>query len=170
MVHMEWYEPSPGGSYTGRQIHRILQILKSPADAWLIIRMMTWALVLPVLKRLISLQRLAQLMWVAPKTNLRNPIQEQKIATIVRWLYVFTFSTEKTCLQRSLILYRFLSLNHANPQLMTGLRREPGKNWQGHAWVMVDGKEFGALLPDPGDFKPMLSFGAQGSMTKIVDI
>jgi len=166
---MEWYEPRPEPPYAGRRIRRFFQVLKTPSDIWLIIRMTGWALVLPVLKRLIPLNQLTKFMWSLPKTKFRDPIQEKKIATIIRWLYIFAFSKEKSCLQRSLILYRFLSLHHADPQMITGMRRGSGKDWKGHAWVVVDGKDFAELNPDVGDFKPLLSFGVHGNMKKIAN-
>jgi hypothetical protein len=167
MADMDWYEPRTDPPQTGQRIHRFLQILKSPADIWLMIRMSGWAVMLPVLKRAVPLKNLAKFMWASPKVDRRSSIQEQKIATIIRWLYVFAFSKEKSCLQRSLILYRFLSFYHADPQLISGLRREAGMEWKGHAWVLVDGKEFAEFNPGVGEFKPILSFGTQGSMRKL---
>jgi hypothetical protein len=158
-----WYESS---SNSGGRKQRLLQLLCSPSDLWLMIRIMGWALILPILKRIFPLRTLAKFLWSAPKIPDRNFDQEQKIATVIRWIYVFVFSNEKSCIQRSLILYRYLSLSHSNPQLYTGIRREKN-DWKGHAWILVDGKPFGDFDSHLEDFRPLLSFGEHGVMTTL---
>jgi hypothetical protein len=158
-----WYEAS---SNSDRRKQRFLQLIRSPSDSWLIIRMLGWALILPILKRIVPLRTLAKLVWSGRQMPVRNFEQEQKIATVIRWIYVFIFSNEKSCVQRSLLLYRYLSLSHSDPRLYTGMRRDQN-NWKGHAWILVDGKPFGEFDSKIEDFKPLFSFGEHGVMTKL---
>jgi hypothetical protein len=138
-----------------------LQIIGHPRDAWLVVRLLLWAMVLPVCKRIVPLRKLAPLMWGSP-TTLRDLDQEQKIVTIVRWIYVFIFPNDTSCLERSLLLYRYLSRNNMGPRLVTGMRRTEDQNWKGHAWILVDGKPFGEAFASIQDFRPLIVFGREG--------
>lgn len=164
---MEWYEENNSGNnaHTGYRIRRFLKIFKSPSDVWLMIRIVSWALILPILKRIVPLKSLAKFMWTPAKKE-RTPEQERKIATLVRWLYYFVFS-QKTCLERSLLLYRFLSRNNSDPRLITGMRRAEDQSWKGHAWIVVDGKPFDEREASVEDFKTFAIFGPGGSMDTI---
>jgi Transglutaminase-like superfamily len=166
MDDMEWYEHHPGPPDAGRRFRRFWQLLRTPSDFWLLTRMAGWAIVLPILKRIVPLKTLAGLLY-SSQSGPRDAEQEQKIATIVRWFYVFAFSREKSCLQRSLLLYRFLSLSHSEPELITGLKRDQNSKWKGHAWILVDGKAFGDFESKMEDFRPLLSFEKSGAMRKM---
>jgi len=160
---MEWYEKRSGGEIpTENRFSRFLKIFKSPSDVWLLIRIVSWALVLPILKRIVPLKSLARFMWV-PAKNERTQEQEKKIATLVRWLYRFVFP-QKTCLERSLLLYRFLSRINSDPRLVTGMRRAEDQSWKGHAWILVGGKPFEESETSVEDFQTFTVFGAGGAM------
>jgi hypothetical protein len=164
---MEWYEEqkSAGQTHAGHRFRRLLKIFKSPSDVWLMIRIVSWALVLPVLKRIVPLKSLAKLMWV-PAKNERIAEQERKIGTLVRWLYYFIIP-QKTCLERSLLLYRFLSRNNSDPRLVTGMRRTEDQSWKGHAWILVGGKPFEEPEASVEDFQTFAIFGAGGLLDTI---
>jgi hypothetical protein len=161
---MEWYEEksSTGKPPVLHRISRFLKIFKNPSDVWLLTRIVSWALVLPILKRIIPLKSLARFMWIPAKKE-ATPEQEMKIATLVRWLYHFVFS-QKTCLERSLLLYRFLSRNNSDPRLITGMRRADDQSWKGHAWVLVRGKPFEEPETSVEDFQTFAVFGPAGVM------
>ena len=166
MTDTAWYEEYADVPASGRRIRRVFQILKAPSDFWLIIRVSSWALILPVLKRIIPLKPLVRLLW-SSSGRLRNHKQELKIAKIVQWIYVFAYSKEKSCLQRSLLLYRYLSMNNSEPQLITGMKQDAHKNWKGHAWVLVDGKPFGDFEANAAEFQPLVAFEKGGTMRKL---
>jgi hypothetical protein len=167
---MEWYEEnkSPGETPTVHRIRRFLKIFKNPSDIWLLLRIASWALILPVLKRLIPLKSLAKFMWVPAKKE-GTAEQERKIATLVRWLYKFIFP-QNTCLERSLLLYRFLSRNNSDPRLVTGMRRADDHSWKGHAWILMGGKPFGESEASVEDFQTFAIFGPGGVMDTIQKI
>jgi hypothetical protein len=146
-----------------RRFHRFSQIVYHPADAWLTIRILTWACVLPFLKQIVPLKRLAQFMWSEPRSS-KDPHLQQKISTVVRWIYIFLFPNETSCLERCLLLYRFLSRNKKDPSLVTGMRRTEGCEWKGHAWIEVDGRPFDEDVAHVQDFRALMIFGPNGVM------
>jgi hypothetical protein len=164
---MEWYEEksSAGKPPVLHRISRFLKIFKNPSDVWLLIRIVSWAVILPVLKRIVPLKSLVRFMWVPAKEK-RTPAQERKIGTLVRWLYYFVVP-EKSCLERSLLLYRFLSRNNSDPRLVTGMRRAEDQTWKGHAWILVDGKPFEEQEASVEDFQTFAIFGPGGSVDSI---
>jgi Transglutaminase-like superfamily len=160
---IHWYCDRQEGTEPSfkRRSRRFLQIISHPRDAWLVVRLLLWAIVLPVCKRIVPLRKLTPFMWVSPAA-VRNLAQERKIATIVRWIYAFIFPNETSCLERSLLLYRYLSSNNMGPRLVTGMRRTEDQNWKGHAWILVDGKPFGEAFASIQDFRPLIVFGPEG--------
>jgi hypothetical protein len=67
------------------------------------------------------------------------------------------------CLQRSLLLYRFLSENSAAPPARH--RREPnGGRVEGHAWVLVDDAPVGEPPSIARAFVPVAVFGHAGAL------
>lgn len=161
-----WYEDNAGAQVARRRLRRLVQILKTPSDFWLILRVSSWALILPLLKRTIPLKTLARVLWNSSERS-RNFSQELKIAKIVQWIYAFAYSKDKSCLQRSLLLYRYLSMNNSGPQLITGMKRDADKTWKGHAWILVDGKPFADFESNASEFQPLVAFEKEGAMRKL---
>ncbi len=162
----DWYTKNENGRQDFVwKIRRFLKIFKHPSDVWLMVRISSWALVLPVLKRLVPLKSLTNMMWVQAKAP-RMHQQEEKITTLVRWLYTYVFP-QNTCLERSLILYRFLSRNNSEPQLVTGMRQTEDRIWKGHAWIVVDGSPLDESVASVQDFEAFAIFGRDGTMLKV---
>lgn len=142
------------------------ECITSPADAWLAAHMAVWALVLPLLKRVVPLPRLVQLMVVPPKgadrDAARDTARERRIVALSRLLYAPLVRADIGCLQRSLLAYRFLGAAGARPSLVVGMRREAGE-MHGHAWVTVDGEPAGEPAAWVGQFSPVLVFGSEGA-------
>jgi hypothetical protein len=158
---VEWYIKDHSGQVqAGKRLKRFLQIFKSPSDSFLLARIGMWALALPILKRVLPLQTLARIMWSHAKEQRKTSL-EQKVATIVRWIYGFVIP-KGACLDRSLILYRYLSGMRIDVRLVTGIKRTEEKGWKGHAWVLVDGKPFEEAEPAVEDFKTLAIFGSDG--------
>ena len=61
----------------------------------------------------------------------------------------------KTCLRRSLVLYRHLVRMGEDPELWVGVRKEEG-DLAGHAWVRLQGKALGEREEFLGLFSPIL--------------
>ena len=147
--------PRAGASQTRR--HR--------STASLVIRMGAWSLILPVLKHVVPLQRLVRLM-SRPTNGARSPETERKIVTWARRAYRLRRSG--TCLERSLLVYRYLTEASAHPRLVVGMQRGQ-RDLLGHAWVLVDGAPLYESNATLEPFLPIVEFAPDGSAAAIVD-
>ena len=143
-----------------RQRQQRLRVLRawtaSPADVWLLFRIVAWSVCLAVLKYLMPLPVLVRLMWVRRRGGDRLPEREQRIIQLAFWLYRSRDPKGRgRCLERSLLLVRFLSLCDASPQLVVGVSKRGG-GLRGHAWVNVDGQPVGESPAAVSDFVPVL--------------
>jgi hypothetical protein len=120
--------------------------------------MLAWAMILPVLKRILPISFLARLMW--SRFDERKKKQEEKIKILVNTLYG-GFNIGNRCLERSLLVYHYLSMNCVNCRLVIGMRKN-SDSWIGHAWVLVDGEPFGETQEKLDEFTPMFEFGDRG--------
>ena len=132
------------------------------ADLLLVARMFVWMLLVPVLKRLVPLPAVARLMWVDRPTGMAHRERQQRIVRGARLLLrTQSFGRDENCLDRSLILYRFLSREMLNPRLVLGVQGER-QSVKGHAWVTVDGTPVvEAAVPD---YAPIAIIGPRGSV------
>ena len=94
-----------------------------------------WSLVLPVIKHLLPLPTLVRLM-SGPASSQRSYENERRIVRSASRVY--RHRRPGSCLERSLLAYRYLSNANADPTLVIGVRREE-RDVIGHAWVLVDG-------------------------------
>jgi Transglutaminase-like superfamily len=115
-------------------------LARAPEDLLLLARMSGWALVLPMLKRTVPLATLARIMYSRSRSGRSHPERQRRIAALSGLIYS-RYSLQSHCLERSLLLYRFLSKAAVEPQLVVGVVKTD-KGWQGHAWIMVDGLPF----------------------------
>ena len=136
------------------------RLLTGPSAWWLALRTVWWLAVLPILKRVLPLPRLAHLMWSGGSADCRQPDREELTVAIVRG---FSRSSGGNCLERSLVLYRFLSRANANPELVAGMSKP--EDFIGHAWVEVEGRP---LLETPEAVAPyveVMRFGVGGRLS-----
>ena len=135
------------------------------ATASLVIRMGTWSLVLPALKHLVPLPSLVRLMARDPR-GVRSPARERLVARVAGRLY--RRRQPGTCLERSLLAYRYLSRANADPRLVIGVRRND-RSVIGHAWVLVDGSPLYESAETLDSFVPVVAFSSDGYATTAVD-
>jgi hypothetical protein len=138
--------------------------VRTPADAWLLVRMLAWAATLPLLKRVLPLPQLVRLTASRPRRSggLESGKREQ-LAAFARWIYgQGVFTRDPNCLERSLVAYRFLTRAGADPRLMVGLAKAR-EGIVGHAWVVVDGRPLNDSPVVLEEFVPVIEFGADGS-------
>jgi hypothetical protein len=153
------------GAVLQRKIRRLRWYAGSPADVCLTARMLGWALVLPVLKFAVPLPRLVRFVWAGPRgTTPRCSEREARIVALAQRVYRPGLRPDQgRCLQRSLLLYRFLSENSAAPRLVIGVSRTAGRV-EGHAWVLVDDAPVGEPPNIARAFVPVAVFGRAGAL------
>jgi Transglutaminase-like superfamily len=135
----------------------------APADGWLLTRMLVWRTVLPLLKRRVPLATLARIMWRKPGARIR-PDHTDRVIDLAQRLYGgYRVGEESICLERSLLMFRFLSNAGADPQLVVGIRR-PGGSVIGHAWVLVDGAPLFEPAASIQEYASFFSFGQHGAL------
>jgi hypothetical protein len=129
-------------------------------DLLLIARLLVWALLVPMLKRLVPLPNLARLMWVDRPSGTPNHERQKRIIRAARLvLRARPLGQDENCLDRSLVLYRFLSMEMLDPRLVVGVRRGPDAV-KGHAWVTVDGRP--VVEPSVAEYTPLAVIGPAG--------
>ena len=133
------------------------------SDVPLLMRMTGWALLLPLLKRLLPLPALVRFACVPPGRAARDRDRERHVAALVRRLYGSPLVRDENCLERSLLLYRLLGRLNASPDLVTGVRRDED-GVVGHAWVAVDGEPVGEARESIDGFEVILSFDARSRL------
>jgi hypothetical protein len=141
-------------------LRRVRAQVDGPADVWLMLRMGAWALVLPLLKRKVGLERLARVMWVRP-TRRASEDELAKVVTLSQLLarHRPPLSNER-CMERSLLAYRYLSAGGADPRLVVAMA--PGADGlEGHAWVTIDGEPVGEI-ESVADHVPIVVYGSGG--------
>lgn len=149
---------------TPRRLQTAARNLHGASEWWVALRGVGWLAALPVLKHALPLPTLTRLMWREGTGRDRHVQREQRAVAIVRGL---SRRAGGNCLERSLVLYRFLSRLNADPVLIAGM----GKSGEfiGHAWVEVDGQP---LLESPQSLAPyaeVARFGADGLRVRAQD-
>jgi hypothetical protein len=141
--------------------------LRTPGDAWLFVRMAGWRLVLPALKFAMPLRRLVRLMARPSGGGARDLDRERRAAGLADLLYgPSAVRLLNNCLERSLIVYRYLSAAGADPELMIGFDPR-GDDLEGHVWVMVDGAPVRESLEDLARYVPTLAYGRDGARVPV---
>jgi transglutaminase superfamily protein len=142
--------------------------IERPRDLLLIVRMLCWGVALRVLKHSVALPTLVRLArWkrqVDPHDT-RVHSQQEKIVTLARWACrPMPWSDRGSCLERSLVTYRYLTAVSANPTLVIGMapRSETFDLVHGHVWVVVDGQPVGESEASLSDFHAVMKFDASG--------
>ena len=149
-----------GRSRFTRRAGRLATFLRSPSHLWLAARMSAWAALLAVLKRAVPLSRLVRFVRARPVRTAR-PDTVGSIAQLDQWIY--WRRREGRCLERSLLVYRYLGIAGARPTLVSGLRRCDDE-WKGHAWVVVDGAVFNEPEAAVEQYAPIVTFDSNGHM------
>ena len=116
-------------------VRRFRENIYSTADLWLLIRIAAWLSLEPLLIRALPLPRL--LAWHTPTRPPASPEQRRRVRIYAQFLLSDRMDVfERTCLKRSLVLYRFLHGEPKPPRFFIGVRSENGR-LQGHSWVTL---------------------------------
>lgn len=111
--------------------------VRSPADLRLLLRLALWLSLEPILIRALPLPRL--LAWHTPAQPASRTEQRNQVILYTQLLLSDRANLfERTCLKRSLVLYRFLHDGVQSPRFCLGVRSQNGR-LQGHSWVVLNG-------------------------------
>ena len=115
-----------------------------------------------VLKHLVPLPTLARWSWRPSNEHERHEPPSRRTGYVLRAAQLVR-TTERNCLQRSLVLYRELSRLGCDPALVIGFGFER-QRLAGHAWVTVNDRIVGDDPTDVARFAPVCTFGRSGVM------
>jgi Transglutaminase-like superfamily len=133
-----------------------------PRDVLLALRMLGWRLILRPLKRFVPLSRLVLLVCRPRASEPRRPGREARVLSLADRLCRGRLA-RGTCLERSLLAYRFLTEAGADPKLIIAVRREDD-SFQWHAWVTRDGQPVHERAESLKAYIPVVVFDGQGSI------
>jgi Transglutaminase-like superfamily len=133
-----------------------------PRDVLLALRMLGWRLILRPLKRFVPLSRLVLLVCRPRASEPRRPGREARVLSLADRLCRGRLA-RGTCLERSLLAYRFLTEAGADPKLIIAVRREDD-SFEWHAWVTHDGQPVHERAESLKAYIPVVVFDGQGSI------
>lgn len=113
-----------------------------------------------LLRHFVSIDTLVRWAWKPPRRP-RNPARERQVVAQTIRLGQLLGRRDRDCLQRSLVLYRRLSLDGARPLLHIGLVRQ-SHGISGHAWVVVEGHPIAEAEDQLIALTPVCVYGPDG--------
>jgi hypothetical protein len=131
-------------------------------DLPLALRMLGWRLILRPLKRFVPLSRLVPLVCRPRASEPRRLGREARVLTLADRLCRGRLA-QGTCLERSLLSYRFLTEAGADAKLIIAVRREDD-SFQWHSWVTRDGQPVHERAESLKTYIPVVVFDGQGSV------
>lgn len=133
-----------------------------PRDLALLPRIAAWSFVLPFVKRVLPLPALVRLMERYERNEVRDEIRGEQLVRLVSGVLRFR-SGDPNCLERSLILYRYLPLAGLDSELVIGFKEGVGGDHApiGHAWILVDGEPFEEPARALEDYGALIRFAQQ---------
>jgi predicted nucleic acid-binding protein len=116
----------------------IRKSVSSPGEAWLLLRMAWWVVVLSVAARFYSLPRALEI--VAGKGKARDSSNENDLARAIDLLLAMDFLVfTPVCWKRAAVLHRYLSRSGTPTRIIFGVRNESDGKVAGHAWLEREG-------------------------------
>ncbi len=140
-------------------MRQLIALVSHPPDLWIALRTLGWMTGLPVLKRILALSRLVRLMHRDASGTVRDVTREQRIVGIVRRLCRVSGGN---CLERSLILYRFLGEAGATPKLVMGIGHPDA--YAGHVWVTIDAAPLLEIPETVAAYTELMTFDETGRL------
>lgn len=131
-------------------------VFKNPTEAWLLMRMAGWVVIISTLMRIRPLPKVLSLATPSPRPG-PTTISNERMAELLDLLlekdfFVFT----PTCWKRAAVLYRYVSMNGTDAQIVFGVRKEGDGILNGHAWLEAARKPI--LEKTPPEYRATYSF------------
>ena len=127
-----------------------------PDEAWLLLRMAWWVVVLSVTARCYSLPRALAIV-AGDQKHSPGPANREELARAIDLLLSADFLMfTPVCWKRAAVLHRYLSRNGTKTRIIFGVRNESDGKVDGHAWLEADGQPI--LESTPPDYVVTYSF------------
>src|SRR5437763_1247565 len=139
--------------------------LLNPSLIFLATRMLAWALLLPFLKRIRPLPDVVRIMHRRPSGKFFINYCQQDVIAVAGRIYR---SAQGKCLEKSLLLYRYLLATGNDPKLAVGFRKMD-RQWMGHSWVIVGNCPIDEPAAALKDFSRLLIFNSDGAIEVMKD-
>jgi len=117
--------------------------IHGPAEAFLLLRMAGWVLLLSIAVKVFPLPRALRLLSTKTRLTAETPegkTQKRLADAIDLLLQTDLFILKPICWKRAAVLHRYLALNGVATQILFGVRRDPDGSVSGHAWLEAGGK------------------------------
>ena len=114
-----------------------------PTEAFLLLRMAGWVLLLSMAVKVFPLPRALRLISTKtrrPSETSESETQKRLAAAIDLLLKTDLFILKPSCWKRAALLHRYLALNGVATRILFGMRREPDGSISGHAWLEASGR------------------------------
>jgi predicted nucleic acid-binding protein len=113
--------------------------VRSPREAWLLMRMAWWVAVLSAVARVYSLPRALQIVAGNGKAARGNTNEDYLARTIDLLLSADFLIFTPVCWKRAAVLHRYLSRSGISTRIIFGVRNESDGQVAGHAWLEREG-------------------------------
>ena len=122
---------------TGK-LKKFQTLVQSPAELYVFIKIGAWILIVTLLLRMVSIPKMMRLL--DPRKTSRKSLPRTKLVNFCSfWLGRETAFLQRSCLKRSLVLFRYLNMQAEPARFFIGVRKEDGE-LKGHSWIMINGK------------------------------
>lgn len=133
-------------------VKKIKNNFHSFKDIWLFICIFFWATVLPFIVKFLPFHRTMQMITPLKISRYRKNKKSTQEKIVLYTDYILSLNVwiwRKTCLKRSLLLYRFLNKIGMDIQVCFGVKfdksmtsKNKNENVGGHAWLLLNGEIF----------------------------
>jgi hypothetical protein len=132
------------------------KLVTRPNEAWLLLRMAWWVVVLSATARCYSLPRALQIVAGNQKRSNQEVNRDDLARSIDLLLSADFLMFKPICWKRAAVLHRYLSRNGTPTKIIFGVRNESCGKVDGHAWLEADGQPI--LEKDPPNYVVTYSF------------
>ena len=145
-----------------RSIKNFTGLVESPSEFWLFLRIGIWIVVITVYLRLAPMDSLMRALQPQKRSSRKWP--RTKLVNFTSfWLGREKAFFQRSCLKRSLVLFRYLNLQDEDARFVIGVRKEEGE-LRGHSWILLAGQ---SLFPDDDlNYRVIFSFPPEGTATE----
>ncbi len=118
-----------------------------PNNILLLLQMAAWVMLLSLLVKFWSLQRVLQIITPGHISQQRTASPAHLAKLLDRILNLNFLAFTPTCWKRAIVLYRFLALSGIATRIVFGVQRAEAQKLSGHAWLEYQGQPFLEAFP-----------------------